>query len=58
MIVKKIEVKYIDTDRVLITDFRQCYCRTVGKDDGDMTCFKHHNCMWGECTHIDDLGDY
>lgn len=52
----KIEVDYIE-DTVWITDFSKCYCKTVGKDDGDTTCFKHHDCSDGSCTHQDNDDD-
>ena len=30
-----------------------CTCRTVGKDDGMSTCWNHHDCSEGNCTHQD-----
>jgi len=30
-----------------------CCCNTPGKDDGDETCFIHHDCSLGNCTHTD-----
>ncbi len=55
---RKIKVKFLDSDTVVITDFRTCLCRTVGRDDGDTTCWKHHDCSWGECTHQDNMDDW
>lgn len=35
--------------------FRQtCECRNAGQDDGDTTCWIHHDCRDGSCTHIDE----
>lgn len=34
-----------------------CYCNTPGMDDGQQTCFPHHDCNDGDCTHIDDDDD-
>lgn len=31
--------------------YEPCRCRTPGHDDGDTTCWKHHRCEDGECTH-------
>lgn len=42
------------TEKVLIDKLKvRCSCRTVGKDDGNHTCFEHHNCGDGSCTHTD-----
>lgn len=30
-----------------------CNCITPGQDDGRHTCFQHHDCTRGECTHMD-----
>ncbi len=30
-----------------------CTCRTVGKEDGATTCWQHHDCSDGSCTHTD-----
>ncbi len=41
--------------RKLITGYWErdgkCTCLHVGKDDGQMTCFIHHECWGAECTH-------
>lgn len=34
----------------------RCSCKTVGMDDGAHTCFEHHRCSDGVCTH-QDVGD-
>lgn len=31
-----------------------CKCLTRGEDDGQETCWKHHDCTQGYCTHIED----
>lgn len=31
----------------------ECVCRTPGEDDGDHTCWVHHDCSDGTCTHTD-----
>mgnify|MGYP001648215961 FL=1 len=28
-----------------------CLCATPGEDDGEFTCFIHHDCSEGTCTH-------
>ncbi len=28
-----------------------CRCLTPGQDDGQTTCWKHHDCRDGSCTH-------
>lgn len=31
---------------------RTCVCLSEGKDDGDFTCWLHHDCMTDDnCTH-------
>lgn len=32
---------------------RPCQCQTVGEDDGETTCWRHHDCNNGNCTHMD-----
>ena len=49
---KIIKVNYIE-DTVVITDFCECTCITRGMDDGYTTCWKHHRCEDGMCTHND-----
>lgn len=34
-----------------LEEYQPCRCRTPGHDDGDTTCWKHHRCEDGECTH-------
>lgn len=34
-----------------ITDV--CTCLNVGRDDGATTCWIHHDCMDGSCTHME-----
>lgn len=43
----------ISTAELLQLVKKRCSCRTIGKDDGDHTCFKHHDCRDGSCTHTD-----
>ena len=31
-----------------------CLCNTPGKDDSQITCFMHHDCSLGYCTHQDN----
>lgn len=33
---------------------RECVCMVVGQDDGATTCWQHHNCYNGDCTHMDN----
>lgn len=33
---------------------RVCTCLTVGEDDGATTCWQHHDCFRGDCTHMDN----
>ena len=33
---------------------RVCCCLNVGEDDGATTCWQHHDCFKGECTHMDN----
>jgi hypothetical protein len=30
-----------------------CRCNNSGYDDGTMTCWVHHDCRNGDCTHTD-----
>lgn len=30
-----------------------CRCEVVGQDDGENTCWVHHDCTDGSCTHTD-----
>lgn len=43
------------------TDLPMCYCFNPPTDDGFRTCWVHHRCSDGECTHgdgdFDDGGD-
>lgn len=32
---------------------RECRCTTPGQDDGKQTCWRHHDCTRGDCTHMD-----
>ena len=29
----------------------ECRCTNPGQDDGSTTCWEHHDCSRGECTH-------
>ena len=29
----------------------ECTCKTRGMDDGNTTCWEHHDCTDGSCTH-------
>lgn len=29
----------------------ECNCTIPGQDDGSTTCWEHHDCMSGDCTH-------
>lgn len=31
----------------------ECKCQTPGEDDGNTTCWAHHDCRAGDCTHQD-----
>lgn len=31
-----------------------CACEHVGQDDGQYTCWLHHDCRRGDCTHAED----
>lgn len=30
-----------------------CRCENKGQDDGQQTCWEHHDCNRGDCTHQD-----
>lgn len=32
----------------------KCHCLNVGEDDGPHTCWQHHDCFRGDCTHMDN----
>lgn len=32
----------------------ECRCIHPGEDDGQTTCWTHHDCFKGECTHMDN----
>lgn len=36
----------------------ECRCITPGADDGFTTCWAHHDCSDGSCTHVDGSEDY
>ena len=36
----------------------ECRCIHPGQDDGQTTCWKHHDCSDGSCTHQDNDDDY
>lgn len=36
-----------------VADLIPCRCENVGHDDGKTTCWSHHNCQWGDCTHAE-----
>jgi hypothetical protein len=31
----------------------RCTCSNWGEDDGQTTCWLHHNCQNGDCTHME-----
>lgn len=31
-----------------------CRCLTIGDDNGATTCWPHHDCFRGDCTHMDN----
>lgn len=33
------------------TEVGRCTCTNPGEDDGATTCWEHHNCQNGDCTH-------
>lgn len=35
----------------------ECCCTNAGQDDGGKTCWQHHNCANGDCTHTDGSDD-
>lgn len=43
--------------RRVYKDGTECRCRVFGEDDGNRTCWEHHDCTQGYCTHIDIDGD-
>lgn len=48
------EKRFMDKlDKQLKTKDRKkdCTCINPGEDDGFFTCWRHHNCAWGDCTH-------
>jgi len=44
------------SDKQLNIDHRpkRCQCLIPGNDDGQSTCFMHHDCNDGSCTHRDE----
>jgi hypothetical protein len=36
-----------------IDQHKPCRCKNEGQDDGDITCWKHHDCRDGSCTHAE-----
>lgn len=37
----------------MAADYDKCICKTLGEDDGEFTCWNHHDCFRGDCTHTD-----
>lgn len=52
------QLKRFTNNVVLISgvesELKECDCKTPGLDDGDRTCWQHHDCLDGSCTHQDD----
>lgn len=46
-----ISKKFIEASKRAIDGL--CICEHMGMDDGIMTCFLHHDCSKGDCTHMD-----
>ena len=46
----------IDIERDAAT-IRVCTCLNIGEDDGQTTCWLHHDCSDGSCTHQDGEDD-
>lgn len=40
-------------DKAAETVTRECRCLNPGMDDGQTTCWVHHDCSDGSCTHAD-----
>ena len=36
----------------------ECRCLNSGQDDGAQTCWNHHDCSRGDCTHQDGDDDH
>jgi hypothetical protein len=36
---------------------QKCLCKNPGLDDGGTTCWLHHDCTIGDCTHMDEEYD-
>lgn len=36
-----------------MSNIDECRCATPGQDDGQTTCWLHHDCSDGSCTHQD-----
>lgn len=41
-------------DAVTYIKVKECRCENSGRDDGNYTCWEHHNCRSGDCTHAED----
>lgn len=58
------ELKYLEKIMLEVIKHRNkdkvipgCNCKHAGKDDGKTTCWVHHNCYNGECTHGEEIDD-
>lgn len=41
----------IETFRQNWEEVNRCTCTHPGEDDGSTTCWEHHDCTRGDCTH-------
>jgi hypothetical protein len=44
-----VDIDYIDT-KPYYPYVKRCVCKNKGKDDGQTTCWTHHECGY-DCTH-------
>ena len=35
----------------VLEEQNKCQCKNPGQDDGETTCWIHHDCNDGSCTH-------
>lgn len=37
------------------SNVNKCWCKNEGQDDGERTCWVHHDCSDGSCTHQETI---
>ena len=44
-------------ERITVRIGKPCMCKTTDQDDGNQTCWIHHDCANSDCTHQDSSQD-